>query len=129
MKSFCPYGQCSPLTILTFFPLKVDAQKGFRCVPIFLKTLPHPQFFVVPPMYPSFPTLPHLQAILLIVLILTPFKIVRPLLPGNVSSPIFFKRVSKACFHRMSLSQCFFSIGLIEVIEVATKCILITGKA
>ena len=60
------------------------------------------QFFIVPLIYPDFLTFPHLQTIL----ILTRFKLVWPQLSGSISFPIFFKRVFKAYFCRMSLFQC-----------------------
>ena len=40
MKRFCLYSECSQLSLQTFFPLKVDAQRRFRCVQIFLKLYP-----------------------------------------------------------------------------------------
>ena len=39
LSTRCDYivGECSHLNLLTMFPLKVDAQKVFRCLQIFLK--------------------------------------------------------------------------------------------
>ena len=37
MKRFCLYSECSPLSLQTFFPLKVEMLRRLRCVQIFLK--------------------------------------------------------------------------------------------
>ena len=72
------------------------------------------QFFIIPLIYINFLTLSHIQTIYQ-VLILRRFKIVWPLLPGNVSFPIFFKRIFTSFFCRMYFSQCF-SIGGLQAI-------------